>query len=171
MNKNKKQKNQKIVKCAISGNYISQGNAKCSNIASNNTTYYSEQYEQLFDNSTSENLVNALLTCVVIGGTLKVNNNTLQAYNTIASDMLYTIYFNNGIVLYCNGTNAQVKKYLNQLTIYKKAIKTITYKDIYDNEIALQDISDNPTYIRQKYLYSIGLSYNPDSKKTINKKW
>jgi hypothetical protein len=73
--------------------------------------------------------------------------------------------------LFCNGNNAQVKKYFNQLKSYKKAIKTITYKDNKNNDIVIDNINDYAPYIRQKYLYKIGLSYNPDSKKTIIKQW
>lgn len=171
MNKNKNCKNVLQVKCAISGEYIAQGQAICSNIASNNTAYYSKKYNDYFNNvNASDNLINALLTCVVIGGTLQVNESTIKAYKTI-DNAIYTITFNNGVKLFCNGSNAQVKKYFNQLKQYKKAIKTITYKDNKNNDIALNNINDYAPYIRQKYLYKIGLSYNPDSKKTIIKQW
>lgn len=172
MNKNRKQENILTVKCGISGENIPPSEAICSNIASNNTKHYSKKYHNYFnDIEISDSFENILLTCVVIDGILKIKNEVLQNYKTNEINALYTIYFKKDITLYCNGSNAQVKKYLNQLTTYKKAIKTITFLGINNKEIVLQDININPVYARQKYLYNNKLGYNPDSKKTIKKTW
>ena len=172
MNKNRKQENILTVKCAIGGENIPPNEAICSNIASNNTKHYDKKYHKVFeDMHTSFSFENILLTCVVIDGTLKVKNEVLQNIKTSEVNALYRIYFKKDIILYCNGSNAQVKKYLNQLTSYKKAIKTITFLGIDSNEIALQDINKNPVYIRQKYLFDNKLGYNPDTKKTIKQDW
>ena len=172
MNKQKMQQNKLQANCAISGEPLAQGQGKCANALDNNTMYYWQGYEDYFDKTTtSEKLINAILTCVCNNATIKVNNNVLQNYKTKEVNAIYKIYFNNDIVMYCNGNNANVKKYFNQLTTYKKAIKKITYKDIKGQEVALEDINDYAPYIRQKYLYKIGLSYNPDSKTTIKKVW
>ena len=172
MNKNRKQENILTIKCGIGGGYISPNEAICSNIASNNTKHYSKKYHNYFnDIDISFSFENILLTCVVIDGTLKIKNEILQNYKTNEINALYRIYFKKDIVLYCNGSNAQIKKYLNQLTTYKQTIAKITFLDIYNNEITLQDININPVYARQKYLYDNNLGYNPDSKKTIKKTW
>ncbi len=172
MNKNKMKKNKLSSTCAISGEPLAQGQGKCANTLKNNMQYYSKEYEHYFDNmNISEKLINALLTCVCDNATILINDNVLQNYKTKKVNALYKIYFNNNIVMFCNGSNANVKKYFNQLTSYKKAIKKITYKDNKGQEIAIDNINDYVPYIRQKYLYKIGLSYNPDSKKTIKKVW
>lgn len=172
MNNKKMKKNELLSTCAISGQALVQGQGECANTLKNNTLYYSKDYKKYFNNiNISDKLINALLTCVCDNATLLVNDNVIQNYKTKQVNALYKIYFNNNIVMFCNGSNAQVKKYFNQLTSYKKAIKKITYKDNKGQEIAINNINDYVPYIRQKYLYKIGLSYNPDSKTTIKKIW
>lgn len=171
-NKKKQTVNKKTVKCAISGTQIPEGQALCANVKNQNTKHYSIAYQQALEtNGITPALANALLTCVVYGATLEINDISLTAYNSDTDTQLYKIYFKNGASLICNGNNAQVKKYFTQLTAYKQAISNITYKNYMQQETAINNINSYVPYVRQKHLYIYGLSYNPDSKKSTVKTW
>ena len=171
-NKRKQTENIKTVKCAISGEQIPQGQALCANVKNNNSKHYSKAYEQMLtEYGITPALNNALLTCVVYGATLNIKETKLQAYNADITLQLYRIYFKNGATLICNGNNAQVKKYFTQLTTFKQCINKITYLDRNNQEQAINNINLYAPYVRQKHLFIYGISYNPDTKKTINKVW
>lgn len=172
-NKNKQQANERCVLCAISQTYVAPAKARCANIKSNNTCYYSKEEESVLQGTnTSPALTNALMTCVILNATLINGERQLTKANYKPEQTLYKVYFNNGVILNLNGNNAQVKKYFAQLTTYKQAITKITYLDHANQEQAVEDYKHTyAPYGRQKDLYIYGLSYNPDSKKTTIKVW
>lgn len=172
-NKNKNKPNSKGVLCAISQTYIAPAKARCANIKSNNTCYYSKEEESILQGTnTSPALTNILMTCVVLNATLINGERQLTRTNYKPEQTLYKVYFNNGVILNLNGNNAQVKKYFAQLTTYKQAIAKITFLNHANQEEAVEDYKHTyAPYERQKDLYKYGMSYNPDSKKTTIKVW
>ena len=172
-NKNKNQKNVRYVTCAISGTRVPIGKAKCANIKSNNTCYYSEEEESILQGTdTSPSLTNILMTCIILNGTLINGTQARTRANYTPKETYYKVYFNNGIILNLNGNNAQVKKYFAQLESYKQAISKITYLDHKGKETETPNYKRTyPPYARQKDLYQYGLGYNPEPKTTTIRTW
>ena len=168
-NNQRKQNNILKVKCKLSHETLTTSQAICLNIKNNNTAYISKKYLDIFEETTTDNLKIDLLTCVHLGAKLTTAKTTLQTNSQQENN--YRIVFKNNITLDLLGSDSEVKKYFYQLKTHKNSIKTIQYKNSKNNFEDIEDKTTYPPYARKLDLFSKGLTYNPDSKKSVIKTW